>query len=1576
MGVSHRIRTEIGINKTINVELEQDFNSLEILSLKIQQEDVYTKSCADYGVLVGRVTANNGFGLPNARVSVFIPIENVDKSNPLITSIYPYTTPEDKNEDGYRYNLLSYEKSYPSHAATGTFPSVNDVLTGKTAIEIYDKYYKYTVKTNDSGDYMIMGAPLGTHIVFLDLDLSDIGEFSLTPQDLIRMGRATEAQVAGANFKESTDLNSLPQIVSLSKSVDISPLWGDQSICQIAITRTDFDLRDDANIDIQPTAAFMGSVFSSPDNFRIRKNCKPRDNMGNLCGLITSPGQVLAIRQTSKFDTDGNPVLEQYQLEQSGNIIDASGTWLTELPMNLDYVVTNEFGEAVISNNPTVGIPTKGKYRFKIKWKQPPKLTEQVRRAYFLVPNVREYGWISAGSDPTPGYDANVTNYNSQQLQQLSSYYFGLDWSGYTNGFISTKKTDKLNDAINCEDTFYEFKYNRVYTISGLIDEYKYGAKGRFVGIKEIDDSSCEDSVNKFPVNDGFRNFDFLYFIFSLLLIVIQPIAIAVLFVGHVLLWLYLKIIQFACWVCRRKIPVINVYPFRGICTSLGINCDERSYTIRLPMITYPECQACDCPQETTVKPTSNSQIPASGNLSYFSSSDFYINKLNEYWINDTRVTDGDESTVAEIISYSMGGNSSIENLNSFYYKTPFANAGITLPTAGGVYSSASKTLPIGERINLFNQRQNYFNGLNKIKVTFAKDYNSGTYHNDNTLTVISTSQYDAGTLLTFVNPLTTNDVNFTYTANTKNGIVTGISGTSYNSSAATTINVSYATTRYTNTVKSYNLPYGSEETNYKYPQDREYYQVITAITMSQAMQIWNNNAQENSFPGIINKDIDVDWFVIDNASWRFDSTFKFKVKDYYEDFDNQYMLILQRGVDPYSPYYINEYDLSTLFGYNSSQSGLIVTASTRVNIPIQKQIGTTTSVQSFASQENVFYQSYFFKPGTQALTYFTSGTSYYGKSDTIYQNPNQYLVGPELKSLSTNGFYDSSINSNKYGLNEDLSGLGFMFVNNYSTSRADYFSDGFREHFNFAYYSNTIKTTYPTMIMSNPTLNVMRTDRLPSSDNLDGYDWSKAALLQQNLEFAFYQILDGEDIGITAFNLGADIVTPDIEGLPAANVVASVGSCEEMVQLNCYEGLGTNFQINQACAQGDAVERGCYLFMRRPLTDLFPDIKNFAEYCYRFRFFYGLCRGVLAQSFVNNWINGSLYAFPIQVDTTFDSQNKPKSKYCSDLVYFDKTTTNFYYRSSPYNDSTDKFIGKKATKTGNVNDYNLLYPTTIINMGVKASFYKYISFDASANDYIMTELDTSSYSDTSDLVNLFVISRITDASFLGQIFAAGDNSLNQLFTRKEKRIDGDLAQLMSINSEVGVIKFSPEFYETVQGSTTDPVNILGTPGDPITAVWFSSTTEDLQLKDNITPGKITFRPDNLSTYVTYQYGIKSQIVPFYQWKLANTNTIFGGQYNTWATSSSDIIKGGYQSTDRTNRNTLNPTYFQSNTSPTYTDLYERGYIFSVDNTGVYSPYGAANSKFIVGAPFHFYFGVVKGDSALDKFKIKYGIVE
>jgi hypothetical protein len=102
MSNSFRIRTEPGVDKSLNVLIDQEFEYLEILSLKLLQSQIYTRQCSDYGVIVGRVSVNNGFGIPNAKVSVFIPLDTNDELNPVTSDLYPYKTLTDLNEDGNR----------------------------------------------------------------------------------------------------------------------------------------------------------------------------------------------------------------------------------------------------------------------------------------------------------------------------------------------------------------------------------------------------------------------------------------------------------------------------------------------------------------------------------------------------------------------------------------------------------------------------------------------------------------------------------------------------------------------------------------------------------------------------------------------------------------------------------------------------------------------------------------------------------------------------------------------------------------------------------------------------------------------------------------------------------------------------------------------------------------------------------------------------------------------------------------------------------------------------------------------------------------------------------------------------------------------------------------------------------------------------------------------------------------------------------------------------------------------------------------------------------------------------------
>jgi hypothetical protein len=408
---SYRIKTEVGINQNIQVKLEQEYDMLELLSLQIFQSDIYTRDCANYGVICGRVFCNRGLGLPNAKISVFIPLQPEDENDPLVTSIYPYTDIYTVNDDGYKYNLLPYTQSYSNHVPVGTFPDRIDNLNDESVIKVYDKYYKHVVRTNDSGDFMIVGAPLGQQTIFMQIDLSDIGEFSLTPQDLIRMGVATESQVDGTKFKFSENYSELPQIVTLAKTVQVSPFFGQKEVCNYNIARVDFDLTSEASIRIEPTAVFMGSLISSDTKRKVKKNCKTKSKLGFNCELVSGPGQIDAIRQTIFNDSEGKPVLEVANLENKGKVIDENGAWLTEVPMNMNYVYTNENGDKVISNDPKVGVPTVGKYRFKVKWNQSNKLSEENRRAYFLVPNVREYGWNDSDQNSDPVLLANAETF-------------------------------------------------------------------------------------------------------------------------------------------------------------------------------------------------------------------------------------------------------------------------------------------------------------------------------------------------------------------------------------------------------------------------------------------------------------------------------------------------------------------------------------------------------------------------------------------------------------------------------------------------------------------------------------------------------------------------------------------------------------------------------------------------------------------------------------------------------------------------------------------------------------------------------------------------------------------------------------------------------------------------------------------------------------------------------------------------------------------------------------------------------------------------------------------------------------
>lgn len=276
---SQRIKIDLSENtdKYLKIKLDQDIEQLEFLSLKIKQEDIYNSFNADFGVVVGRVIANDSIGVPNAKLSVFIPISDEDKTRADIYSIYPYETPRDENNNGKRYNLLPRTSSitkngvYKPRQPFGSFPSKEEISTNETLLEIYDKYYKFTTITNDSGDYMFFGVPVGLQTIHMSVDITDIGEYSMSPIGMIKNLGYSENLFSsdGFNIKEQKKLEDLPNIETQEISVNVLPFWGDSELFDIGITRQDFNIRAQikSNIIIFGTIGTMGEpcVIGTPD---------------------------------------------------------------------------------------------------------------------------------------------------------------------------------------------------------------------------------------------------------------------------------------------------------------------------------------------------------------------------------------------------------------------------------------------------------------------------------------------------------------------------------------------------------------------------------------------------------------------------------------------------------------------------------------------------------------------------------------------------------------------------------------------------------------------------------------------------------------------------------------------------------------------------------------------------------------------------------------------------------------------------------------------------------------------------------------------------------------------------------------------------------------------------------------------------------------------------------------------------------------------------------------------------------------------------------------------------------------
>lgn len=450
---SYRIRTKVGRDNTdkyINVNLTQDFNTFEILSMKVDATNFYKLQSSNYGCIAGRVLANGGVGVPNAKISIFIPSDEETANDVILSELYPFTTAFSKDSDGVRYNLFPDTEVKLCHTKIGTFPEKRLALDDEKVSKVFKKYYKYTTRTNTAGDYMIFGVPVGEHVVHTDIDLSDIGVLSQKPIDMMYKGFNINQFENPKKFKTDTNIDSLAQVISQNDSVYVFPFWGDGSESQIKITRNDIDIQ----YKFEPSCVFIGSLVTDDNSNGMQTACVPTEDMGKMSSLTTGYGTIEMIRKTP------NGEIEEFTI-QGNQLIDGNGTWCYQIPMNLDYYMTDEYGNMVPSDDSSRGIPTRTRVRFRVSLGNFKSDHTGIQIVKMLVPN------------------------NPHQESEID-YHFG-----------SMTKDDKYGTL-----SFRDLFWNNVYTVKSYIPRIQKSGNvfsKEFTGFKDVNSHA---SNNPIPYNN------------------------------------------------------------------------------------------------------------------------------------------------------------------------------------------------------------------------------------------------------------------------------------------------------------------------------------------------------------------------------------------------------------------------------------------------------------------------------------------------------------------------------------------------------------------------------------------------------------------------------------------------------------------------------------------------------------------------------------------------------------------------------------------------------------------------------------------------------------------------------------------------------------------------------------------------------------------------------------------------------------------------------------------------------------------------------------------------------------------
>ena len=356
------------------------------------------------------------------------------------------------------------------------------------------------------------------------------------------------------------------------------------------------------------------------------------------------------------------------------------------------------------------------------------------------------------------------------------------------------------------------------------------------------------------------------------------------------------------------------------------------------------------------------------------------------------------------------------------------------------------------------------------------------------------------------------------------------------------------------------------------------------------------------------------------------------------------------------------------------------------------------------------------------------------------------------------------------------------------------------------------------------------------------------------------------------------------------------------------------------------------------------------------------MCAGITSYTFSNSWLNGSLYFFQFR-----RRRGGSNAKYCKDLIYrkTDDNGAHYYYRSTPY--MNNSFIGLESSS----NDKEINFPTTIMDLGPRNMFIKEICVDPEldVNCAVSKSIGATSYQDINDLMEYIIQSK--------EIKERGKLQAKDLFDKRSGgKMDGDIAQLLNFNSQMGIFGYEDEddqspYYPPGGAFIYDGYGPVGVD------FVFSEDDEDTAIieKDGTLMRLCINSAGNLTE--------TAQDVPYYRWNKRGDG--FGGngansESQDWVRSTIHTTKyqGGWDFTGLMEsdpyggaggnpEDNINSHYFDGSMLPPIRDC------LSSTPSNLPSDNNYAENIIPIGGPFFFYFGLRTGKTAWNTFINKFG---